>query len=240
MSALALSAGCNTAPNTAAPVVTNTAVDKPIEGNISDSLPGHSSIEDNSKKEGPRLLPPETYMRTYLQFFDNKKTPLELETYMRGLDDSGVFDRWADYLGSLGMPDYKLDVGRQDHTNTLMVASLERLGIALCIRKAEVELNVEGAPPPLSARTVFAFDMTPQNPTDTEFLERFDKMHRIFLGYPVSMADPKRVPRFLGVFRDIIHRHEAAGAPTSRFTPQQAGWAGMCYALVRHPEFQMY
>src|SRR6185503_14319836 len=110
-------------------------------------------------KEGPRLMPAEVYMRTYLRL-SGDLTPLEAEAALRGGDDGAVFDRWSSYLGALGVPDYRLDVQRRRYTNTLMVATFERLGVALCVRAAEVELRVDPPPPPISERRIFAFDPT--------------------------------------------------------------------------------
>ncbi len=65
-------------------------------------------------------------------------------------------------------------------------------------------------------------------------------LHRTFLGYPASLAQTDRVTRFRGLYNGTVERHRAMGAAASRFTPEQAGWATVCYGLVRHPEFHAY
>jgi hypothetical protein len=212
---------------------------KPVEGTPVSAIPGHDTLQDTAPKEGPRLMPSEVYLRTYLHFFGDV-TPAELEVIARGQDDGSVFDSWADYLGALGFPDYKFDVQRQRYTNTLIMASFERLGIALCVRRAEVEISIDPPPPPIAERRVFAFDLTAKEPTDKEFAERFDVLHRTFLGYPAELAETDRTARFRKLYRDVVIRHNNPSAPASRFTPGQAGWAAVCYGLVRHPEFHLY
>ena len=69
---------------------------------------------------------------------------------------------------------------------------------------------------------------------------KFDVLHRTFLGYPVSLAPTDRVNRFFKLYTDVVAAHGAMGAPKSRFTPAEAGWAAMCYGLIRHPEFHLY
>jgi hypothetical protein len=85
---------------------------------------------------------------------------------------------------------------------------------------------------------VYAFDLTAKEPSDSEFAERFDVLHRTFLGYPAALAEV-RVARYLEVYRDVVTRHSVPGT-SSRFTPQQSGWAAVCYGLARHPEFHLY
>ncbi|AUX43384.1 uncharacterized protein SOCE26_048320 [Sorangium cellulosum] len=250
--ALALLAGCSTskpdpagtqapAPtSTSTPTPTQAPTEAPIVGVPAAAIPGHADLQDHTPKQGPRVVPAEVFLQSYLRFFGDDLTPLEVEAIARGDDAGSVFDRWADYQSSLGLPDYKLDVSRQAHTNTLMLATFERLGIALCVRKAEVELRSSPPPPAIAARRVFAFDMTPAPPTDAEFAERFDVLHRTFLGYPAALAPTDRTSRFRAVFRDILARRTQTGAPASRFSPQQAAWSAVCYGLVRHPEFVLY
>jgi hypothetical protein len=210
---------------------------EPVAGVPVQAIPGHSTLQDFTSKEGPRLIPAEVYLQSYIRFFGDDLTPLEVESLVRGDDAGALFDRWANYLSSMGFADYKLDVSHPTDTNTLMMATFERLGIALCVRRAEIEL--QSSPPPLSQRRVFAFDMTPGEPTEAEFDARFDVLHRTFLAYPASLAPTDRASRFLQIYRDVVARH-TAGGPSSRFTPQQAGWAAVCYGLVRHPEFVIY
>jgi hypothetical protein len=122
-----------------------------------------------------------------------------------------------------------------------MAATFERLGVALCDRALEHDLKAPkgGQLPPLSERLIFAFDV-PRGPVDAAaFAPRFDVLHRTFLGYPTSLAPPARAARFFQLYRDIVAGH-AKAEPKSRFSPDEAGWAAVCYGLVRHPEFHLY
>ncbi len=196
--------------------------------------------EDTAPKEDLRLVPPEAYMRTYLQLFGGL-APLDVQKKARGGDGAQLFDTWDDYVSALGLPDYRLDIPRQTQTNALMVATFERLGVALCDRAVEHDLRAPkgGELPPVAERLVFAFD-TPKGPVDAAgFAPRFDVLHRTFLGYPASLAPPSRVARFFQLYQDIAANH-AKVKPKSRFSPAEAGWAAVCYGLVRHPEFHLY
>jgi len=205
------------------------------------SIPQAALIaEDTAPKEDLRLVPPEVYMRTYMQLF-GALAPLDVQKRARGGDGNAVFDSWDDYVSALGFPDYRLDIPRQTQTNALMVATFERLGVALCDRAVEHDLKGPkgGAPPALAERAIFAFDV-PRGDLDAPgFATRFDVLHRTFLGYPASLAPPERGPRFYQLYRDIVAGHAKAD-PKSRFTPEEAGWAAVCYGLVRHPEFHLY
>src|SRR3954468_15303987 len=72
-----------------------------------EKIPGHDSLsEDTSPKEGPRLVPPEAYLRTYLQLFGDK-TPLGVQADGKtkiNNTDMKLFDTWGDYLALLGLP----------------------------------------------------------------------------------------------------------------------------------------
>jgi hypothetical protein len=72
------------------------------------------------------------------------------------------------------------------------------------------------------------------------FATRFDVLHRTFLGYPAALATTDRVSRFYTLYQQTVARHAAPGAAASRLTPEQAGWATVCYGLARHPEFHAY
>jgi hypothetical protein len=196
--------------------------------------------EDTAPKQDLRLVPPEVYMRTYLQLFGGL-VPLEAQKRARAGDGSGLFDTWDDYVSALGFPDYRLDVPRQTQTNALMAATFERLGVALCDRALEHDLKAPkgSEPPPLKDRLVFAFDLPHGEPDARAFAPRFDVLHRTFLGYPASLAPPARTARFFQLYRDIAAGHAKAD-PKSRFSPDEAGWAAVCYGLVRHPEFHLY
>lgn len=199
-------------------------------------------VTDTAPKAELRMVPPEVYMRTYLQLFGGL-LPSEVQAKAKGKDGNQLFDTWDDYVSSLGFPDYRLDIPRQTQTNALMVASFERLGIALCDRAVEHDLpelaRIRAAAPPIPQRLVFAFDPVPGAMNEQQFAQRFDVLHRTFLGYPSSLAPPERVPRYFALYNDILVNHAKAD-PRSRFTPEQAAWASICYGLVRHPEFHLY
>jgi hypothetical protein len=200
---------------------------------------GPAVLVDTAPKEDLRMVPPEVYMRTYLQLFGGL-APLDVQKLARGKDGAQLFDNWDAYVSALGFPDYRTDIPRQTQTNALMVATFERLGVALCDRA--VEHDLKGKPPaPVSERAIFAFDLPPSvSELDAGmFAPRFDVLHRTFLGYPAALAPPARTARFLALYRDIVKNHKAS-APKSKLTPEEAGWAAICYGLVRHPEFHLY
>lgn len=200
-------------------------------------IPREAVTEDIAPKADMRLVPPEVYMRTYLQLFGGL-APLDLQKRARGKDGSSLFDTWDDYVSALGFPDYRSDIPRQTQTNALMVSAFERLGVALCDRALEHDLRTKPAPP-AGSRLVFDFDV-PQTPLDPAgFAMRFDVLHRAFLGYPAALAPAERGPRFFALYQRIVATH-AKSAPQSRLSPTEAGWAAVCYGLIRHPEFQLY
>ncbi|GAC1523209.1 MAG: hypothetical protein NVS3B10_23230 [Polyangiales bacterium] len=203
--------------------------------------PRATLLEDTAPKAELRMVPPEVYMRTYLELFGGL-LPSDAQKKARGGDGNNLFDTWDDYVSSLGLPDYRQDIPRQTQTNALMVASFERLGIALCDRAVEHDLPSGGGKAPsvaLKDRVVFAFDAAPGPMTEAQFAPRFDVLHRTFLGYPASLAPTARQPRYFALYQDIAANH-AKALPKSRFTPEQAAWAAVCYGLVRHPEFHLY
>lgn len=240
--AASLASACDssdTASRPAAPV----AVDAPptaaerVPSTPVTSIPGHETLaQDNTPKEGPRLMPAETYIRSYLALFGDL-APRDVEQRARAMDGSALFDTWNDYLAALGLPDYRVDGPRGTQTNALMMATFERLGVALCDRAAERDLR---ASLPVAQRAVYAFDGAPTGVDLAGFTSRFDVLHRTFLGYPAALAPSARTGRFYQLYRDTVARHQAPGAPASRLTPEQAGWATVCYGLVRHPEFHAY
>lgn len=196
------------------------------------AVPGHDDLaQDKSIKEGPRLMPAETFIRTYLQLFGGL-SPIAAQAAARGTDGT-LFDRWTDYLAALGIPDYKSDIGRGEQTNALMVATFERVGIALCDRAVERDLR---GTVDKSKRVVFTFD-TPTGTVDiAKFTPLFDSLHRTFLGYPAELAPTDRVKRFF----DLYTQAATTQPKGLKFTPAEAGWAAVCYGLVRHPEFHLY
>ncbi len=200
------------------------------------SIPGHDLPQDNSPKDGPRMVQPEVYVRTYLHLFGGL-SPIAAQKAMRATDNSVLFDTWNDYLSSLGFPDYRVDIPRATQTNTLMLATFERLGIALCDRSVEHDLQSGAA---IDQRLVFAFEPGTGSADVAAFGARFDVVHRTFLGYPAALGPVDRIPDFFDLYTKTVTAHAAQGAPKSRFTPDQAGWAAVCYGLVRHPEFQFY
>jgi len=118
------------------------------------------------------------------------------------------------------------------------VAAFERLGVALCDRALEHDLKAKPAPP-IGSRLIFDFDV-PQSPLDAAgFAPRFDVLHRTFLGYPAALAPAERAPRFFTLYQQISAAH-ATASPQSRVSASEAGWAAVCYGLIRHPEFQLY
>jgi hypothetical protein len=190
--------------------------------------------QDTAPKAEPRMVPPEAYMRTYLTLFGGL-APLDVQQKARGADGAQLFDVWDDYFSALGFPDYRIDMPRATQTNALMVATFERLGVALCDRAVEHDIKQNAQP-----HAVFAFD-APKNAVDRAAFEpRFDVLHRTFLGYPAKLAPSERGDRFFALYQDVVKRHEKPGGPKSRFSPSEAGWASVCYGLVRHPEFQLY
>jgi hypothetical protein len=197
--------------------------------------PKGTIVEDSSPKESLRMVPPEVYMRTYLELF-GALAPLDVQKRARGADGANLFDTWDDYVAALGFPDYHIDIPRQTQTNALMVATFERVGIALCDRA--VEHDLKGAAP-LSARVIFAFDAPQTTLEPREFTPRFDVLHKTFLGYPARLAPEAREKRFYALYRDVVDEH-VKNKQKSRFTPSEEGWAAVCYAFVRHPEFHLY
>lgn len=198
------------------------------------------AAEDTAPKHDLRLVPPEAYLRTYLALFGGL-APLDVQAQARGADRAQLFDAWDDYVSALGLPDYRFDIPRQTRTHALMIATFERLGVALCDRAVEHDLEPQaGALRPAGDRLVFAFDLPKDGALDAAaFAARFDVLHRTFLGYPSVLAPPERVPRFYRLYEEIVAGH-AKASPKSRFSPVEAGWAAVCYGLVRHPEFHFY
>jgi hypothetical protein len=218
------------------------------------ALPGHSAIAlDTAPKEDLRLVPAEAYVRTYLLLFGGLVDhpagalvpPLDVQKRARGGDGNQLFDTWDDFLGALGFPDYRNDLPRAGQTNALMVATFERIGVALCDRAVEHDLGGgprgKKAPPPVAQRAIFAFDV-PADPalTVAAFAPRFDVLHRTFLGYPLALAPTDRTTRFFALWTETRARHLAADAPKSRLSPEQVAWSAVCQGLVRHPEFHLY
>jgi hypothetical protein len=183
-----------------------------------------ASMIDTTPKARRRMVPPEVYLRAYLTWFGGL-APLDVQNRAR---PKGLFDAWDDYLAALGLPDYKIDLPRQTQSNTLMLATLGRLGEALCIRAAEHDLHAKTPP---EQRVVFTFDIK------DDFAASFDVLHRTFLGYPLKLAPPDRLERFHTLFTQVASRHAGAKQPLS---PEETAWAAVCAALVQHPEAELY
>jgi len=181
-------------------------------------LPVASTIAiDTTPKERRRMLPPEVYLRAYLGWFGGL-APLDVQGRAK---PKNLFDAWDDYLAALGLPDYRIDVPRQGQSNTLMLATLGRLGEALCVRASEHDFDKKT---PKDQRVVFAFDVK------AGFDDGFDVLHRTFLGYPAALAPKDRQSRFSTLYQYVLGRHKK---------PELA-WAAVCTALVQHPEAELY
>jgi hypothetical protein len=200
-----------------------------------DAIPGHDSLaQDTSHKESPRMVPAEAYMRTYLVLFGGM-TALQAQTQLTA-GGSALFDNWASYLGALGLPNYTLELPRKEETNALMIATFERLGIALCDKA--IEKDLKGSPLiPIGQRLIFDFDVPATVLDEAGFAPRFEQLHRRFLGYPVKLAPTDRQARYFAVYQETVKSHPATG---SRFKAVEAGWAAVCQGLIRHPEFHLY
>ncbi len=175
-------------------------------------------------------------MRTYLQLFGGL-APADVQKRIK-LGSATLFDTWNDYLSALGLPDYRLDLPRAAQTSSLMLATFERLGVALCDKAVERDLRAGAGA--AANRPVFAFDLPSVEPDLAAFTTRFDSLHRTFLGYPAALAGTSRTARFYTLYTNAVAAHAAPGAAKSAFTASEAGWASVCYGLVRHPEFHLY
>lgn len=191
----------------------------------------HEVMIDTTPKERRRMVPPEVYLRAYLTWFGGL-APLDVQNRAR---PRALFDTWDDYLAALGLPDYRADLPRASQSNTLMLATLGRLGEALCLRAAEHDLHDKKTKP--EQRVVFRFEAKPA-PTDAELVEQLDVLHRMFLGYPVALAPADRVPRFLALYHHVVARHADRKKPL--LTADETAWAAVCSALVQHPETELY
>jgi hypothetical protein len=200
-----------------------------IAPTTSGPLPVHDEVTlDQTPKARRRLVPPEAYLRAYLTWFGGL-APIDVFKRARG---ANLFDQWVDYLAALGLPDYHLDAPRVTQSNPIMLATLGRLGEALCIRSVEHDLRQKT---PLDQRVIFAFDLI-ANPTRDEFASQFDVLHRTFLGYPARLAPDGRIDRFFALHRQVVAHHVAG----QRLSPEEMGWAAMCTALIQHPEAGLY
>ena len=200
-----------------------------IHGQQATPLPVHpsTSIDLGPPVARARMLPPEAFLRAYLQWFGGL-APAEVQK--RG---GPLFGRWEDYLAALGLPNYAYEFPRVSQTNTLMVASLDRLAEALCVRAAEHDLHQQ---PPLDQRVVFAFASRPQWAFG-DFVTDLDVLHRTFLGYPLQLAPEGRAGRFYALFEQVRSNHAQVAAP---LTADEMAWVAVCKALVVHPEAEIY
>lgn len=202
-----------------------------ISPSASRPMPAFTTIAmDTTPKERRRMAPPEAYLRAYLGWFGGL-VPIDVQNRAK---PKNLFDAWDDYLAALGLPDYRIDIPRQNQSNTLMLATLGRLGEALCLRAVEHDLH--GKAPPIDKRVVYAFDVEAK-PSADGFAERFDVLHRTFLGYPIKLAPPDRVARFFALYSEVAGRHTK---PKQPLTAAETAWAAVCTALVQHPETELY
>ncbi|MCX5743408.1 MAG: hypothetical protein NT062_13020 [Proteobacteria bacterium] len=201
-----------------------------VEPSAPAPLPAHHAFTlDATPKQHRRMVPPEAFLRAYLQWFGGL-APLEVQ---RRAKVDGLFDTWKDYLAALGLPDYQVDTPRMTESNTIMLATLGRLAEALCVRAVEHDLV---AHPPIDQRAIFAFDEPDGDLTLAAFTPRFDVLHRTFLSYPAALAPADRAARFYALFREVASHHAGGGA----LTPARTAWAAICTALVQHPETELY
>lgn len=192
-------------------------------------LPAHREIIlDASPKERRRTLPAEAFLRAYLRWFGGL-APIEVQHRATG---NNLFDQWGDYVTALGLPDYKIDAPRVTQSSPMMLATLGRLGEALCVRAAQHDLRAGAAP---SSRVVFAFD-APAAPTRAQFAAGFDVLHRTFLSYPAALAPADREPRFYALYQRVASHHKEG----AQLTADQTAWVAICAALVMHPETELY
>jgi hypothetical protein len=135
----------------------------------------------------------------------------------------------------MGLPNYTIDLPRQGQTNALMMATFERLGIALCDKAVEKDLKANPVVP-VDKRLIFAFEPAKDPLDQAAFATRFDTLHRTFLSYPAAMAPTDRTARFFALYKEVLGKHDPKG---SRFTATDAAWAAVCSGLLRHPEFHL-
>ncbi|MBA3538032.1 MAG: hypothetical protein H0T79_00240 [Deltaproteobacteria bacterium] len=193
------------------------------------ALPAHDVVTlDASPKARRRMVPPEVFLRAYLTWFGGL-APIDTFKKARGWN---LFDQWSDYLAALGLPDYHLDTPRVTQSNAIMLATLGRLGEALCVRSVEHDLKRSTSP---ADRLVFVFDPI-ANPSLADFATRFDVLHRLFLGYPAELAPDNRIARFHTLHHDVMTHHTTG----QRLSPEDMGWAAVCTALIQHPEAGLY
>jgi hypothetical protein len=190
---------------------------------------GATAAIDTTPKARPRMMTAEVFLRAYLTWFGGL-APLDVQARARGRQ---LFDAWDDYLAALGLPDYRLDLPRQSQTNSLMLAVFGRLGEALCVRAAEHDLH--DAKLPADQRVVFSFAPVAA-PTAPQFAERFDVLHRGFLGYPAALAPADRTARYYALFKQVAGHHPAKNP----LSADETGWVAVCAALIQHPETGLY
>jgi hypothetical protein len=189
--------------------------------------PAHTDPAPEPLKATKRMVPPEVFLRAYLTWFGG----LVPEDAARRAHRDNLFDRWHAYLGALGLPDHDIDAPRATQSNTVMLATLGRLGEALCVRSAEHDLHGRT---PSAEHTLFAFEPK-DGLTRDEFAERLDVLHRTFLGYPLALAPANRVERFKALYDGVQARGNS-----SKLSPSELAWAAVCTALVQHPEAGLY
>lgn len=184
-----------------------------------------------------RLLPAEVYLKTYVQLF-GAGSPAEVQKRARTGEGPRLFDNWNDYAAALGLPDRRNDLPRATESNALMMATFDRLAIALCVRGAEHDLRGDR---PVGERTLFAFGGLPEPQTRAAFVAPFDVLHRSFLSYPAALAPAARTDTYFALFRETLARHKSATAPKRPvLNPLESAWTAVCIALAVHPEAHSY
>ena len=108
-----------------------------LQGQTIEQLPGHGQLaQDTTHKETPRLVPAEAYIQNVPDAVWWTYLALQAQAQLQA-GGGALFDSWTAYLGALGLPNYATDLSRNTQTNALMVASFERLGVALCDKAVE-------------------------------------------------------------------------------------------------------
>ena len=150
-------------------------------------------------------MPPEAYTARRTARWFGGLAPLDVQTKARG---RGMFDAWDDYLAALSAcPITAPDLPRAMQSNTLMAATLGRLGEALCARAAEHDLHgkIRRRSPQRVVVRVRGHrrrpDPTPSSPT------RIDVLHRTFVGYPLSLAPAERTAKLSALYRAVVAHH---------------------------------
>ena len=184
------------------------------------------------------MVPPEVTMRTYLHLF-GALAPLEFQKGARGATARASSTRGTTTSPRSGSPTIaSTSPARRRPTRSWWPPSSASASRSATARSSTT--GKEDAAEPVQERVIFAFD-PPKGHVSTAqtSLRGSTCLHRTFLGYPARSRRRERSQRFYALYETIAKEH-AKAAPKSRFTPDEAGWAAVCYGLVRHPEFHLY